>query len=77
MTLSDRERFILHAGTLTSAKLDGSLKMTIQEALNIVLKNRCRTLSKNQHILNELKEDIDEEVLQSETFYKEFFHGGE
>ena len=73
MGLSERERFILHSASLINLKEAGVLKIDLNEAIMLVLKNRCRGLYGDMTKLEKIKEDIDYEIMTSSTFYEEFF----
>lgn len=69
MTLSDRERFILHAvsATFTLDSFDNNFNM--QTVINFITKNRCRKLS-NEDVMDMIKE-IKEELLYSKSMWNE------
>ena len=68
MTLSDREKFIMHMSTvMTLASLGDPIDiLAIQKE---VVNNRCRKLTDKQ--VNELFDDIREEVLNGRSVYEE------
>ena len=68
MTLSDREKFIMHISTvMTLSSIGDPIDIIgIQKALR---ENRCRTLTDKQ--VNDLFNDIKEEVLNGRSVYEE------
>ena len=68
MTLSDRERFIMHMATVMTISTIGD-PIDIVGIQNQIRENRCRKLTDKQ--VNELFEDIKEEVLNGRAVYEE------
>ena len=71
--LSERERFLLHSSALTTLSEAGVLKMDLDKAIMLVLKNRCRVMYKDISKLERINEDIQDELMASNAFYEEFF----
>ena len=68
MTLSDREKFILHLVALMTMQHFGMFKD--KEGLHeLVRKNRCRRLTEKD--VSEIFDDIQEEMLLGKTVYEE------
>ena len=68
MTLSDRERFIMHMATVMTLSTMGD-PIDIRLLQKEMRKNRCRKLTDEE--VNELWEDMKEEVLNGRAVYEE------
>ena len=73
MTLTDRERFIMHTMKLMASK--GFLE-NLNEAhgamelfVNLLIENRCRKLEQDD--VDVIFKDVEEELLLSKEFYRE------
>ena len=69
MSLTERERMILHITQLTTSKSNGNLDMTIGSAVNYLLNERARSLSREE--IGEILHDCEEELTSSAIVYEE------
>ena len=68
MTLTHRERFILHSSAILSAQAGTSKEMG-KEIIDMIINNRCRDL-KDRKEVDTLLDDIEEEIRLSSVLYK-------
>ena len=68
MTLTHRERFILHSSAILSAQGINGKEMG-KEIINMIIENRCRDL-KDKKEIERLLDDIEEEIQNSNVLYK-------
>ncbi len=69
MGLTERERLIMHMAQLSTSNAFGKLHRPLPQCVNIIVKNRCRQLDKQE--LDEILNDVEEELLLSGTLYEE------
>lgn len=69
MGLTERERLIMHMAQLSTCSSYGRLHRPLPQCVNIIVKNRCRQLDKQE--LDEILADVEEELLLSGTLYEE------
>ena len=70
MTLTERERFILHAVTaMTLSSLQPDKSIDIKAVMDIILKDRCRNLGKEATAL--ALNDIIDEITKGQLVYEE------
>ena len=70
MSLTERERLILHLTQLANSKSHDKLDMHLGSSINIVINNRCRSLTKKE--LEEVFKDVEEELNLSSMVYDEY-----
>ena len=70
MSLTERERYILHACTaMTVSSMEKDKPFNLKAILNAVLKDRCRHLTPEE--AQEILSDIMEEVMAGSVVYEE------
>lgn len=70
MSLTERERLITHIVQLSTSKSNGKLEMTLGSAINYLINNRARSLSRDE--IGAILKDIEEELSISNSIYEEF-----
>ena len=70
MPLTERERLILHITQLANSKSHDKLDMHLGSAVNIIMKNRCRNVTKEE--FEEIRDDVFEELSFSSAVYEEY-----
>jgi len=70
MTLTQRERLLLHVTQLSNSKSYDKLKMHLGSAINIIINNRCRSLTREE--IEQVYKDIVEELSMSSIIYDEY-----
>ena len=70
MTLTQRERLLLHVTQLSNSKSYDKLKMHLGSAINIIINNRCRSLTREE--IGEVLHDCEEELVTSSSIYEEY-----
>jgi hypothetical protein len=72
MTFSEREKFIYHCATLMTMKIMSKefnlVPINVQKLIDLIKNNRCRKLTEES--LDKIYDDIEEEVLLSNTVYE-------
>ena len=69
MSLTERERLILHLTQLATSKSQGNLEKSLGTSVNTIITNRCRSLSKEE--VSEVFKDVEEELNFSAIVYDE------
>ena len=69
MSLTERERLILHMTQLATQKTFGKLTKSLPYSINVVVKNRCRQLDQTE--IDEVFKDVEEELMSASTVYEE------
>ena len=70
MSLTERERLILHLTQLATSKSQGNLEKSLGTSVNTIITNRCRSLTKEE--LQEVFKDVEEELTLSSMVYDEY-----
>ena len=70
MSLTERERLILHLTQLATSKSQGNLKKSLGTSVNTIITNRCRSLSKEE--VSEVFKEVEEELSISAVVYDEY-----
>jgi hypothetical protein len=70
MGLTERERLILHVTQLANSKSHDKLDMHLGSSINIIITNRCRSLTKAE--VAEVFKDVEEELSFSAVVYDEY-----
>ena len=68
MSLTQRERLLVHVFHLS--KSHDKLEMHLGSAINIIINNRCRSLTKEE--IGEVLHDCEEELATSSSIYEEY-----
>ena len=72
MTLTEREKFIYHCTTLMTMKIMSKefnlVPINVKKLIDLIKNNRCRKLTEEN--LDKIYDDIEEEVLLSNTVYE-------
>ena len=72
MTLTEREKFIYHCATLMTMKIMSKefnlVPINVKKLIDLIKNNRCRKLTEEN--LDKIYDDIEEEVLLSNTVYE-------
>mgnify|MGYP001170554356 CR=1 FL=1 len=70
MSLTQRERLIVHITQLANSKSHDKLDMRLGSAVKIIIENRCRSLPTEE--IPEVFRDVLEELSASSLVYDEF-----
>ena len=72
MTLTEREKFIYHCATLMTMNIMSKefnlVPINVKKLIDLIKNNRCRKLTEEN--LDKIYDDIEEEVLLSNTVYE-------
>ena len=68
MALTHRERFILHTSCILTGGAGELSKATYKQIMDLIIRNRCRELKKDEY-MEELLTDIEEEIALSKVLY--------
>ena len=70
MSLTERERLILHLTQLANSKSHGKLEKSLGSSVSTIISNRCRSLTKAE--ISEVFKDVEEELTYSAVVYDEY-----
>ena len=70
MSLTERERLILHLTQLATSKSQGNLEKSLGTSVNTIITNRCRSLTKLE--VSEVFKEVEEELSISAIIYDEY-----
>ena len=70
MSLTQRERLVLHMTQLANSKSHDKLEMHLGSAINIIINKRCRSLTYEE--IGRILKDVQEELNLSSTVYDEY-----
>ena len=70
MSLTERERLILHLTQLATSKSQGNLEKSLGTSVNTIITNRCRSLTKAE--VSEVFKEVEEELSISAIIYDEY-----
>ena len=70
MSLTERERLILHLTQLATSKSQGNLEKSLGTSVNTIITNRCRSLTKLE--VSEVFKEVEEELSISAVVYDEY-----
>ena len=70
MSLTERERLILHLTQLATSKSQGNLEKSLGTSVNTIITNRCRSLTKAE--VSEVFKEVEEELSISAVVYDEY-----
>jgi len=70
MSLTQRERLVLHMTQLANSKSHDKLEMHLGSAINIIINKRCRSLTYEE--IGQIIKDVQEELNLSSMVYDEY-----